>query len=275
MHMESSACVIKPVVKSQDEGNESAPVSDVKREPSPELARISALITRPPKQKSSSKTAQPKQENISEPVAPPTISIPTPTVPRVGSTSSPTPTSGSSPILPKSKKGLAKRVQKIKGKEITKKMGMTSETEPTKEPVPFYYSEKREGCPNESTPSPLAFGPKPAPVLPSTCVGSKNSIAAKSKQRPGGQKAKHGGTTADDKGNKIWICPECEGQDDGSPMIGCDGCDAWYHWVCVGIQVPPDVNEDWYCRVCIVKKQQESIAFADKRKKSRKKKVVA
>lgn len=44
--------------------------------------------------------------------------------------------------------------------------------------------------------------------------------------------------------------------DDGTPMIGCDGCDAWYHWVCVGIQVPPDATEDWYCRVCIVKKQE-------------------
>lgn len=26
--------------------------------------------------------------------------------------------------------------------------------------------------------------------------------------------------------------------------------------VCVGIQVPPDTNEDWYCRVCIAKKQE-------------------
>jgi hypothetical protein len=41
--------------------------------------------------------------------------------------------------------------------------------------------------------------------------------------------------------------------------------------VCVGIQVPPDENEDWYCRVCIVKKQEN---IADKKKKSRKKKVV-
>lgn len=31
------------------------PIEQMKREPSPELARISALITRPPKQKSSNK----------------------------------------------------------------------------------------------------------------------------------------------------------------------------------------------------------------------------
>lgn len=48
--------------KSQSEFDDSMGVSSkltetdqVKREPSPELARISALITRPPKQKSSSK----------------------------------------------------------------------------------------------------------------------------------------------------------------------------------------------------------------------------
>lgn len=34
----------------------------------------------------------------------------------------------------------------------------------------------------------------------------------------------------DESGNKIWICPACSGADDGSPMIGCDECDDWYHW---------------------------------------------
>lgn len=93
----------------------------------------------------------------------------------------------------------------------------------------------------------------------------------------------------DKYGEKVWICPACRGQDDGSPMIGCDDCDAWYHWsvslrtchlvicnfcnfmfrVCVGIQVPPDDNEDWYCRICIVKKQ-ETLQM-DKKKKRKKK----
>lgn len=34
----------------------------------------------------------------------------------------------------------------------------------------------------------------------------------------------------DSEGNEVWICPACGRQDDGSPMIGCDDCDAWYHW---------------------------------------------
>ena len=30
-------------------------------------------------------------------------------------------------------------------------------------------------------------------------------------------------------------CPECGLRDDCSPMIGCDGCDSWVHWTCVGM----------------------------------------
>ncbi|PNF17120.1 hypothetical protein B7P43_G09094 [Cryptotermes secundus] len=104
--------VIKPVMKNQGEGSE-CPASEVlvKREPSPELARISALITRPPKQKSAK-------------------------------------------------------------------------------------SEKREGCPIESTPSPLAYGSKPASVSSSTCAGSKNSIATKpGHHRLTGHKTKIGQTS--------------------------------------------------------------------------------
>ncbi|KFB52251.1 hypothetical protein ZHAS_00020366 [Anopheles sinensis] len=71
-------------------------------------------------------------------------------------------------------------------------------------------------------------------------------------------------------GNTVWICPACGRVDDGTPMIGCDGCDAWYHWVCVGITVPPEDNEDWYCRVCIGK-MQDSHADTEKQRKRKKK----
>ncbi|KAL3289359.1 hypothetical protein HHI36_022795 [Cryptolaemus montrouzieri] len=73
----------------------------------------------------------------------------------------------------------------------------------------------------------------------------------------------------DAQGKEVWICPGCSRQDDGSPMIGCDGCDAWYHWVCVGIQVPPDENEDWYCRHCLLKKDED--LQSDKKKKRKRK----
>lgn len=34
----------------------------------------------------------------------------------------------------------------------------------------------------------------------------------------------------DSDGSTVWICPACGKVDDGTPMIGCDACDAWYHW---------------------------------------------
>lgn len=60
----------------------------------------------------------------------------------------------------------------------------------------------------------------------------------------------------DQAGNQVWICPMCTKPDDGSPMIGCDGCDVWYHWVCVGIQCPPDCAV-WYCPRCLAKRAQQ------------------
>uniref|UniRef100_A0ACB8FN76 Uncharacterized protein n=1 Tax=Sphaerodactylus townsendi TaxID=933632 RepID=A0ACB8FN76_9SAUR len=54
----------------------------------------------------------------------------------------------------------------------------------------------------------------------------------------------------DEWGNKIWICPGCEKPDDGSPMIGCDGCDDWYHWPCVGLTAAPPEEMQWFCSSC-------------------------
>ncbi|KAH8269796.1 hypothetical protein KR018_008130, partial [Drosophila ironensis] len=73
----------------------------------------------------------------------------------------------------------------------------------------------------------------------------------------------------DAEGNRIWICPACGKVDDGSAMIGCDSCDAWYHWICVGITIAPKDNDDWFCRVCITKKKN---CCTDKRKRRNKKK---
>ncbi|XP_028157800.1 transcription initiation factor TFIID subunit 3 [Ostrinia furnacalis] len=58
----------------------------------------------------------------------------------------------------------------------------------------------------------------------------------------------------DEQGNKVWVCPACGRPDNGSPMIGCDGCDGWYHWVCVGITEEPGATEDWFCAGCLAKR---------------------
>lgn len=67
----------------------------------------------------------------------------------------------------------------------------------------------------------------------------------------------------DEWGNQIWICPGCNKPDDGSPMIGCDDCDDWYHWPCVGLLAAPPEDQPWYCVKCASKKK-------DKKHKKRK-----
>ncbi|XP_070247765.1 transcription initiation factor TFIID subunit 3 isoform X1 [Myotis yumanensis] len=67
----------------------------------------------------------------------------------------------------------------------------------------------------------------------------------------------------DEWGNQIWICPGCNKPDDGSPMIGCDGCDDWYHWPCVGLMAAPPEEMQWFCSKCANKKK-------DKKHKKRK-----
>uniref|UniRef100_A0A3Q2XVL0 Transcription initiation factor TFIID subunit 3 n=1 Tax=Hippocampus comes TaxID=109280 RepID=A0A3Q2XVL0_HIPCM len=61
----------------------------------------------------------------------------------------------------------------------------------------------------------------------------------------------------DESGNQIWICPGCDKPDDGSPMIGCDDCDDWYHWVCVGIVAAPPADQQWFCVKCSSKKKDK------------------
>uniref|UniRef100_A0A8K9V5Q0 Transcription initiation factor TFIID subunit 3 n=1 Tax=Oncorhynchus mykiss TaxID=8022 RepID=A0A8K9V5Q0_ONCMY len=73
-------------------------------------------------------------------------------------------------------------------------------------------------------------------------------------------------TIRDELGNQIWICPGCNKPDDGSPMIGCDDCDDWYHWPCVGMVSAPPEDQQWFCVKCAGKKK-------DKKHKKRKHKV--
>lgn len=115
---------------------------------------------------------------------------------------------------------------------------------------------------------PLAPAPAPAPRTP----GRPRLHPLKPKVTPKPKKIEQQAfKKIDDQGNEVWICPSCGQQDDGRPMIGCDGCDAWYHWVCVGIQVPPDENENWYCKPCLARKN-EDLQSDKKRKRKRKEK---
>lgn len=168
----SPKIVIKPIVK-HDETPIHLEISNhpiKEREQSPELAKISAFIGKPIKQKNSTKIMAEQSPPVvtAKPVIDPTIvTIPT-----------------------KSKKSSSGVEIKVKNKEKQNKIKKVEEVKP--KPAPYYY---------------------------------------------------------DAEGNQVWVCPTCGAQDDGSPMIGCDGCDAWYHWVCVGIKSPPD-SAKWFCGTC-------------------------
>merc|ERR1712025_594679 len=98
-------------------------------------------------------------------------------------------------------------------------------------------------------------------------VKSKEIVDADSGDETPGIITETVGSYLDESGNKIWICPACGKQDDGSPMIGCDRCDDWYHWLCVGSNAEPSENQDWFCSPCMAKKQDLKGEFFYKKKR--------
>uniref|UniRef100_A0A1I8EAP7 PHD-type domain-containing protein n=1 Tax=Wuchereria bancrofti TaxID=6293 RepID=A0A1I8EAP7_WUCBA len=78
---------------------------------------------------------------------------------------------------------------------------------------------------------------------------------------------------SDDSLDNMWICPECsvayvEGATD---MVGCDACDNWFHWSCVGLLVAPPDDAPWYCQNCARKKlKKKSVLKSSTSKKSKK-----
>eukprot|EP00105_Crassostrea_gigas_P017532 XP_011435349.1 PREDICTED: transcription initiation factor TFIID subunit 3-like isoform X1 [Crassostrea gigas] len=107
------------------------------------------------------------------------------------------------------------------------------------------------------SPSPSSPSPSPTPMT----VKSEVIPPMPPPSMPGAASAKAGvqrtviaetvTTFYDESGQKVWICPACKMPDDGSPMIGCDICDDWYHWPCVGVKEEPAEEESWYCSKCM------------------------
>jgi len=63
-----------------------------------------------------------------------------------------------------------------------------------------------------------------------------------------------------------WQCPSCKTSDNSKPSIGCDECDRWYHWQCVGINIPPRDEDSWFCPQCIEKQAAIAYKFAKVRR---------
>ena len=47
-----------------------------------------------------------------------------------------------------------------------------------------------------------------------------------------------------------WKCSSCTRVDESIPMIGCDSCDSWFHWSCVGVVAEPRKEDVWICSDC-------------------------
>ncbi|XP_073445135.1 transcription initiation factor TFIID subunit 3 [Dendrobates tinctorius] len=116
--------------------------------------------------------------------------------------------------------------------------------------------------PAPAPPTPAAASPAPNPTPPAPGPNSGNS---KTPYRSVVTETVSTYVIRDEWGNQIWICPGCNKLDDGSPMIGCDGCDDWYHWPCVGLTAEPEIDQ-WFCTKCDSKKK-------DKKHKKRKHKA--
>ncbi|KAF0882946.1 TAF3 factor, partial [Crocuta crocuta] len=98
--------------------------------------------------------------------------------------------------------------------------------------------------PPAAVPAPVPVHVAPAPVpssllTPSAAAPALLPAAAPAMSGAGSSKAPVRSVVTetvstyvirDEWGNQIWICPGCNKPDDGSPMIGCDDCDDWYHW---------------------------------------------
>lgn len=196
---------IKPVVKKEEV--ESSPIKEDpdsrEHSRSPELAQISALVTRPPKQKHSKHNHVETEVPLSSPP------------------------SGSSPTRKNRPPSSHSKYKRILFKPLSKKGHFDDDMASISEEAPSA----------PVTPADNSSGTLPTPYY------------------------------VNEHGDKIWVCPACGRPDNGSPMIGCDGCDGWYHWVCVGITEEPGATEDWFCKSCLAKRTAMVLAGVTSGKK--------
>ncbi|KAK7490611.1 hypothetical protein BaRGS_00018214 [Batillaria attramentaria] len=183
------------------------------------------------------------------------------------------------PKSPKAGKSPKARTGKSPGRPPkAKTLAAAAEAPPPKpKPAPKISPPKvtrMESVDEESLPSPSAADDSQPPALELSPSGSPSPAlpGGSSRGQRSGVEAETVGFFIDESGQKIWICPACKLQDDGSPMIGCDKCDDWYHWVCVNIVQEPPEDEQWYCPRCNAKARAKPKAFKPKGKRGRKKK---
>ncbi|EFP04067.1 hypothetical protein CRE_27660 [Caenorhabditis remanei] len=59
-----------------------------------------------------------------------------------------------------------------------------------------------------------------------------------------------GDSDGSESSEEIWVCPVCSvAYTVGANMVGCDQCQDWFHWHCVGITAEP-TDSKWFCNRC-------------------------
>ncbi|XP_016313990.1 transcription initiation factor TFIID subunit 3 [Sinocyclocheilus anshuiensis] len=175
-----------------------------------------------------------------------------------------------SPVIPR----LTLRVGAGQDKIVISKVVPDSEPTPPPPRIPVARASpaarmRSPPAPPPPAPAPVAPPPRPPPVLlppPPAAPIEPPPSQAKARGCSVVTETVSAYVIRDEWGNQIWICPGCNKPDDGSPMIGCDECDDWYHWPCVGLVAAPPEDQSWYCVKCAGKKK-------DKKTKKRKRKV--
>ncbi|XP_017033629.3 uncharacterized protein Taf3 isoform X1 [Drosophila kikkawai] len=241
--------------------NETPPTIQRERDHSPELARFSPLVTGPPKTKQSDPitvTANPPLlTNIAgnSPVNPTVVQIPS-LVP------GPTNARNLHPPMAASSSGWMSTSNNSTHTHTSATSTLSASSVLLPQQLMLMTTTNPKPNINNFPSTNVATGTTGrTPTSNSSAENSLQIVETKNHNRPS--------SYVDAEGNRIWICPACGKVDDGSAMIGCDGCDAWYHWICVGITIAPKDNDDWFCRVCITKKK---VGSSDKKSKKRNKK---
>ncbi|KAF5907993.1 transcription initiation factor TFIID subunit 3, partial [Clarias magur] len=140
-----------------------------------------------------------------------------------------------SPVIPRLKLKVGAGQDKIVISKVTPDLEPTPTPPPPRTPAPRSGPGARmrsPPAPPPPAPPPVAPPPPPPPVLvppPLPPVFQAPAIQAKARGCSVVTETVSAYVIRDEWGNQIWICPGCNKPDDGSPMIGCDECDDWYH----------------------------------------------
>ena len=127
-------------------------------------------------------------------------------------------------------------------------------------------AKRRKTYEPEPSVAPPSRGTNAVTVTPPNRRQRTSTSAENNDDSSGGKDGSGGGITVtqpvghyvDEDGKEIWICPACGEQYNHLPMICCDRCDEWYHWMCVGISREPDESQDWYCMRCVSEIKKET-----------------